>query len=80
MEMTKLALVAAAVLLSGPSPAATIYCTISNQGYRICDDGRNWRSTEWKGYGGVTIWQDNGGGQQRDTSTTTSPLMQEPLR
>ena len=33
---------------------AVIYCTMSSQGYRICDDGHGHKTTEWH-WQGMTI-------------------------
>jgi hypothetical protein len=30
---------------------AVLYCSTSFQGYRICDDGHGYRSTEWRWQG-----------------------------
>jgi hypothetical protein len=44
-----------------------IFCTTSFQGYRVCDDGHGYRSTEWQ-WQGQTIFQDNSDGNRWTTS------------
>ena len=42
-----------------------LYCATSFQGYRVCDDGHSYRSTEWQ-------WQDMTLGQDSDGSRWTT--------
>jgi hypothetical protein len=37
-----------------------IFCTTSFQGYRVCDDGHGYRSTEWL-WEGVIVGSDSEG-------------------
>ena len=39
---------------------AVLFCTTSFQGYRVCDDGHGYRSTEWR-WQDRTIGEDNRG-------------------
>jgi hypothetical protein len=39
---------------------AVLFCTTSFQGYRVCDDGHGYRSTEWQ-WQGMTIGSDSDG-------------------
>ena len=39
---------------------AVLFCTTSFQGYRVCDDGHGYRSTEWR-WQDRTIGEDNEG-------------------
>jgi hypothetical protein len=43
-----------------PLIIAALFCTMSFQGYRVCDDGDGYRSTEWQ-WNGMTIGQDSNG-------------------
>ena len=45
--------------------AIAIFCAASFQGYRVCDDGHGYRSTEWQ-------WQDQTIGQDSDGNHWTS--------
>ena len=52
---------------SGPGVAETLFCSTSFQGYRVCDDGHGYRSTEWQ-WNGMTLGSDSDGARW-----TTSP-------
>ena len=43
-----------------PALAETLFCSTSFQGYRVCDDGHGYRSTERR-WQGLTIGQDSDG-------------------
>ena len=51
---------AAAVVTMRALTIAVLFCT-TWQGYRLCDDGHGYRSTEWQ-WQGRTIRQDSDGG------------------
>ena len=46
------------VSVSGPALAETLFCSTSFQGYRVCDDGHSYLSTEWQ-WQGMTVGQDS---------------------
>ena len=58
--MRALIIAAALVCVSGPALAETLYCSTSFQGYRVCDDGHGYRSTEWL-WQGVIVGSDSNG-------------------
>ena len=67
------------VSVSGPALAETLFCSTSFQGYRVCDDGHGYRSTEWQ-WQSMTLGQDSDGNrwttshwQGIDTTTITRP-------
>ena len=77
--MRALIVAAAFVSVSGPALAETLYCSTSFQGYRVCDDGHGYRSTEWQ-WQGMTIGQDSNGSRwttsrwrDGDITTVTPP-------
>lgn len=43
-----------------PANAETLRCTTSFQGYRVCDNGHDYRSAEW-GRDGMRFGQDSDG-------------------
>jgi hypothetical protein len=60
-------LVAVVVQSAGPLGAETLTCSVSFQGYTVCQGPDGYRSTEWK-------WQDRTIGQDSDDNRwTTSP-------
>ena len=62
------------ISVSGPALAETLFCSTSFQGYRVCDDGHSYRSTEWQ-WQGMTFGQDSDGiaGRQDDGAIARSP-------
>jgi hypothetical protein len=79
MTMRALIIAAAFVGVTGPAPAETLFCSTSVQGYRVCDDGHGYRSTEWQ-WQGMTIGQDSNGRRwttsrwrDGDITTVTQP-------
>lgn len=58
--MRALIIASALVGVSDPALAETLFCSTSFQGYRVCDDGHGYRSTEWQ-WKGMTIGQDSDG-------------------
>jgi hypothetical protein len=80
--MTMRALIIATAFVSvgvSPALAETLFCSTSFQGYRVCDDGHGYRSTEWE-WQGMTIGQDSDGSRwttsrwrDGDITTVTRP-------
>ena len=61
---------------------AVLFCTTSFPGYRVCDDGHGYRSTEWS-RDGMRFGQDSDGNHwttsrwQGVTTTTITPPHQK---